>query len=140
MILYADSDSIFFGLTRNLLCTFNICWVSTAVVIVKNDVMLLVFTRKVLELGFFTCFFNKSLIKCEKFISCLMQQSKDTENEQKPRCSSCIAIEPTISKFCYSSYLLITLHNLETFLSLLLLSHSTIETFTNPLIFLEILW
>ena len=134
MILYADSDSIFFGLTRNLLCIFNICWVSTAVVIVKNDVMLLVFTRKVLELGFFTCFFNKSLIKCEKFISCLMQQSKDMENEQKPRCSSCIAIEPTISKFWHSS----TLHSLKILLSLLFLSHPTFSDFYQPAI--GILW
>ena len=38
--------------------------------------------------------FNKSLIKCEKIGFCLMQYSKKYKNDQKPRCSSCIAIEP----------------------------------------------
>ena len=43
---------------------------------------------------FFQMFFNKSLIKCEKFVSCLMQHSKNIENYQKPISLSCIATEP----------------------------------------------
>ena len=50
--LHADSDWIIFGLTTNLLYVLGICWVSTAVVLVKNDVLLLVPTVKVLQLGF----------------------------------------------------------------------------------------
>ena len=48
--LKADSDCIIFGLTANLLCI--LCWVSTAVVLLKNDVLLLRPTGKVLEFGF----------------------------------------------------------------------------------------
>ena len=54
---HADIDSKIFGLTTNLLCIFDNCWVSTAVVLVKNDVLLLVPTGKVLELVFFQMFF-----------------------------------------------------------------------------------
>ena len=36
--LYGDSDWIIYGLTTSLLCTFDICWVFTAVELVKNDV------------------------------------------------------------------------------------------------------
>ena len=50
--LHADSDWIIFGLTTNLLCIIDICWVSTAVVLVKNDVLLLVPTGNVLAFGF----------------------------------------------------------------------------------------
>ena len=53
---HGDSDSIVFGLATSLLCIFDICWVSTAVVLVKNDVLLLVPIGKVLELGFPKCF------------------------------------------------------------------------------------
>ena len=67
-------DSIIFGLTTHLLCIFDICGVSTAVVPVKNDVC----SSATLELRtwFSQIFINKSLIKCEKFVSCLMQYSK----------------------------------------------------------------
>ena len=44
--LIKQIDSIIFRLTTNLLCIFDICWVSTAVVLVKNDVLLLVPTGK----------------------------------------------------------------------------------------------
>ena len=36
--LIKQVDSIIFGLTNNLLYIFDICWVSTAVVPVKNDI------------------------------------------------------------------------------------------------------
>ena len=88
--LHCDKDRIIFVLTTSLLCIFNICWVSTAVVLVKDDVLFLVSTEKVFELAFPKCFFNKSLIKCGKIVSC----RKNMENDKKPRCSSCIAIEP----------------------------------------------
>ena len=73
--LHANSDSIIFDLTTNLLCIFIICWVSTAVVPVKNNVLLLAH-RKSLRTCFFQMLFNKSLIKCEKIVSWLMQYSK----------------------------------------------------------------
>ena len=91
--MHSDSSWIIFGLTTNLLCIFDICWVPTAVVLVKNDVLLLVPTGEVLELGFPKCFFNKSLIKWGKIVSCLMQYSKKCGNDQKLRCSSSIATE-----------------------------------------------
>ena len=50
--LYADSDWIIFGLTTNLFYFLDIFWVSTAIVLAKNDVLFLVITGKVLELGF----------------------------------------------------------------------------------------
>ena len=91
--MHSDSSWIIFGLTTNLLCIFDICWVPTAVVLAKNDVLLLVPTGEVLELGFPKCFFNKSLIKWGKIVSCLMQYSKKCGNDQKLRCSSSIATE-----------------------------------------------
>ena len=54
--LHADSDLINFGLTTNLLCIFDIYLLPTAVVLFKNDVLPLVPTWKVLELGFLKCF------------------------------------------------------------------------------------
>ena len=54
--LHGESDGIVFGLTSSLLCIFDICWVSTEVVLAKNDVLLLVSTGKVLKLGFPKCF------------------------------------------------------------------------------------
>ena len=69
MILHADSDPIIFGLTTNLLCIFDIWWVFTAVVLVKNDVLILMPKGKVLEFLFSIFFLNKSLIKCEKTVS-----------------------------------------------------------------------
>ena len=93
--LHGDSDWIIFGLTTSLLCIFDNCWLSTAVALVKNDVLLLLPTGKVLELGFPKYFFNKSLIECGKIVSCLMRYLKNMGNDPKPRCSSsCIATEP----------------------------------------------
>ena len=51
----ADCDWIIFGLTTNLLSIFDICWMFTVVVLVKN-VLHLVPTGKVLELGCPKCF------------------------------------------------------------------------------------
>ena len=64
--LYGDSDWIIFGLTTSLLCIFEICWVSTAVALVKNDVLLLVPTGKVLELSFPKNFLIKAWLSVEK--------------------------------------------------------------------------
>ena len=61
LFLHADSDSIIFGLATNLLCIFDIWRVSSTVVFIKNDGLLPVPTRKVLELDFSKSFFNKKL-------------------------------------------------------------------------------
>ena len=53
---HANSDWIIFCLTTNMLCIFDICWVSTAPVLINNDVLLVVSTGKVLKLGFSKCF------------------------------------------------------------------------------------
>ena len=119
------------GLTTSLFWIFDICWVSTAAVLVKNDVLFLVPTGRVLKLGFTECFFKKSLIKCGKIVSC----QKNTANDQKPRCSFCMANEPpqfqnfgippiwsslsTTWKYCYPYYCFLT---------------PQFQTFTNPLI------
>ena len=58
--LNVDSDWIIYGLTTSLISIFDIYWVSTAVVLVKNDVLLLVPIGKVLELGFSKCFLIKA--------------------------------------------------------------------------------
>ena len=50
-----DLCMLIFDLITNLLCIFHICWMPTANVLVKN-VLLLVLTGKVLELGFPKCF------------------------------------------------------------------------------------
>ena len=49
LYLHADSE-------WNLLCIFDICLVSTAFVLVKNDILLLVPTEKFLEIHFSQCF------------------------------------------------------------------------------------
>ena len=63
--LYGDSDWIIFGLTTSLLPIFDICLVFTAVVLFKNDILLLVPTGKVLELGFLKSFLMKA---CGKIV------------------------------------------------------------------------
>ena len=54
------------GFTTSLLCVFDICWVSTAVVRVKNDVLFLMPTGKVLKLGFPECFLIKAWLSVER--------------------------------------------------------------------------
>ena len=58
-------------LLEGCFCIFHICWVSTAVALVKN-VLLLVTTGKALGCSLPNVF-NKSLIKCGKIVSCLMK-------------------------------------------------------------------
>ena len=123
--LHADSDWIVLGFTTNLLCIFQICWMATAIILFQN-VLFLAPTRKALVPPYA---FNKSLIKCGKIVSCLMQYSKKFGNDQKPRCSSCIVTETTIRKLCHLSYMVITLHNLMILLCLLLHSHPKILNF-----------
>ena len=55
------------GLTTSLLCIFDICWVSTPAVLVKNDILFLVLTEKVFELGFPKCFLIKAWLSVERF-------------------------------------------------------------------------
>ena len=57
------------GLTTSLLCIFDICWVSTAVVLVTNDVLFVVPTGKNLELGFPKCFLIKGWLSVERLFS-----------------------------------------------------------------------
>ena len=64
--LYGDSDWIIFGLTTGLLPIFDICLVFTAVVLFKNDILLLVPTGKVLELGFLKSFLMKAWLSVER--------------------------------------------------------------------------
>ena len=92
--LHADSDSTIFSLTTNLLCIFDIRWVSTAVLLVKNEAWLLVPTGKVLELGFSKCFLTKSCLSVKRLFPVYCNTQKNVENDQKPSSSSCIAIEP----------------------------------------------
>ena len=94
-----------FGLTTSLLYIFDICWVTTTIVLVKNDMLSVVPTGKVLELGFPEFFFNKSLIKYEKVFSVW----KNMGSDQKPRCSFCMAIEP--HKFKILAFLLYGYHS-----------------------------
>ena len=54
---------------------------------------------------FFPNAFSKSFDKCGKILPCLMQYSKNMENDQKPRCSSCIVIEPHNFKICHPQYM-----------------------------------
>ena len=64
---------------------FYICWVSTAVVFVKNDALLLVPTEKVLHLGFLNAF-SKSLIEYAKIcFLCNPILEKDMGIDQKPK-------------------------------------------------------
>ena len=78
------------GLNTSPLCIFDIFWVSTAVVLVENDVLFVVSTRKVLELDFPEYFLIKAWLNVER----LSPVEKNMWNDQKRRCSSCMAIEP----------------------------------------------
>ena len=75
--LHGDSDWIIFCLTTSLLCISENCWMSTAVVLVKNDILLIVATGMVLELDFLKWFLIKAYIKCVKIVSCPMQYWKN---------------------------------------------------------------
>ena len=124
--LHCDSD--LFGLTTSLLCIFDIYWVSTAVVLVKNDVLFLVPTGKVLELGFLICNLMKAWLSVER----LLPVKRIWEMTKNLGAHPAWLLNPTISKFWHSSYMVITCHNLKILLSLLLLSHPTISNFYQP--------
>ena len=86
-----------------LLCIFDICRMLNAVVLVKNDVLLLVSKWNVLNL-IFSNPFNKSLIKCGKIVFCLMQSPQKYGKWPETGAQSALSLNPTISKFCLSSY------------------------------------
>ena len=115
------------GLITNLLCIFDICWVSAAVVLVKN-VLFLVPTGKVLELGFPKCFLIKDWFSVER----LFPVEKIWEMTKNLGAHPAWLLNPTISKFWHSSYMVVTLHNLKILLSFLLLFHPTISNFYQP--------
>ena len=123
--LLSDSNWIILGLTTSLLCIFDICCVSTAVVLVKNNVLLLVPIRKNFRTWFSQMFLIKAWKNCEKIVCYLyFNTRKNMGNDQKPRCSSCIAIEshnfkilafllygyhiPRLKKYCYPCYCFLT--------------------------------
>ena len=81
------------SLTTNLFCIFEICWVPTAVLLVKNDVLLLVPTGNVLELPFSKCFLIKAWLGVKRLFPVWCNTRKNIGKDQKPRCSSCMAIE-----------------------------------------------
>ena len=86
-----------------LLCIFDICRMLNAVALVKNDVLLLVSKWNVLNL-IFSNPFNKSLIKCGKIVFCLMQSPPKYGKWPETGAHSALSLNPTISKFCLSSY------------------------------------
>ena len=116
------------GLTTSLLCIFDICWVSTAVVLVKNDVLFVVPTGKVLELGFPECFLIRAWLSVDGFFPF----KKIWETTKNLGTHPAWLLNPTISKFWHSSYMVITLYNLKILLSVLLFSHPTISNFYQP--------
>ena len=73
--LYADSDWIAFGWTTNLFYVLDIFWVSAAIVLVK---MMFCFysPQEYFQNLVFPNAFNRSLIKCGKIVSYLMQYLK----------------------------------------------------------------
>ena len=113
------------GLTTSLLCIFDICWVSTPAVLVKNDILFLVLTEKVFELGFPKCFLIKAWLSVERFFPI----EKIWEMTKNLGAHPSWLLKPTISKFWHSSYMVVTLRNLKILLYLLLLSHPTFSNF-----------
>ena len=83
---------------------------------------------------FFQMVFNKSLIKCEKFVSCLMQYSK--KYGKWPETYVLILHSSWTHNFKIFSFLLygITLHNLKILLSLHCILTPQFQIFNNLLI------
>ena len=123
--MHCDCDWIIFDFTTSLICIFDIFWVSIAVLLFKNDVFLLVPLGKVLELGFHKCLLTKAWLNVER----LFPVKKIWKMTRNLAAYPAWLLSPTISKFWYSSYMVITLHNFKILLSLLLLSHPTISNF-----------
>ena len=119
--MHCDSDWITFELTTSLLSIFDICWVSAAVVLVKN-VLLLVPTGKVREFDFPKYFLIKARWSVEKFLH--VEKLWDTARHLGAY--PAWLLNSTISKFWHSTNMVITLHNSKILISLLLLSHPTI--------------
>ena len=81
---------------------------------------------------FFQTFFNKSLIKFENFASCHAILGKIWEMTRNLSAHPAQLLNPTISKFCHSSYMvIITLHNSKILLSLHCFLTPQFQTFTN---------
>ena len=121
-------NDFFTGLTTSLLCIFDICWVATVVVLVKNDVLFVLRTGKVLRLGFLKCFLMKAWLSVER----LFPFEKIWETTKNLGAHPVWLLNPTILRLWHSSYMVITLHNLKILLSLLLLSHPTISNLYQP--------
>ena len=84
---------------------------------------------------FFQMFFNKSLMKCEKFVSCLMQYLEKYGKWPETYVFILYSYWIPISKFCHSSYMvIITLYNSKILLSLHCFFTPQLQTFTNLLI------
>ena len=94
LFLHADNDWIIFALTTSLLCIFDICLLSIAVVPFPQE--------KSSNLVSPTAF-NKILIKFGKIIFCLMQYLKKYGKWPETWCSSCIDIETHYFKVRHSS-------------------------------------
>ena len=97
-----------------------------AVIIVKN-ILFLVPTGKV-RTFFPKCFLIKAWLSVEK----LFPVEKIWKMARNLGAHPAWLLNPTISKFWHSSYMVITFHNLKILLSLLLLSHPTISNFNQP--------
>ena len=78
-LLHGDSDWIIFDLTTSLFCILDICWVSTIVVLVKNDVFLPVPIGKILRTWFSKMLLINAWLSVEKSVPCLIQNSKKYE-------------------------------------------------------------
>ena len=89
------------------------------VALFKNDILLVLtwFSKMLLINAWLTV---------ERIFPVLCNTQKIREMTRNLGARSAWLLKPTISKFCHSSYMVITLQNLKILLSLLLLSHPTI--------------
>ena len=129
---HADNHWIIFGLTTNLICIFDICWVSTAVALVKNDFSSSTH-RKSFRTWFSQMLLTKAWLSVERLFPVSCNTQKYMENNQKRRCSSYIVTEPynfKILSFLPHGYH--TPHCENITLSLLLLSHPIISKIYQP--------
>ena len=131
--LHVDSDLIIFGFTTNLLCLLDICWVFNVVVLVKYLLWCFVASahRRSFRTWFSQTFSIKAWLGVERLFSYFLLE-KIWEMTRNLNVHPAQLLNPTISKFCHFSYMVITLCNLNILLSLLLLSHPTISNLTNP--------
>ena len=105
------------------------CLGSTKVVLVKNDVLLLVPTRKILELVFPKYLLLK-LDEVWKFCFISNAILKRLREMTRNLCTHPAWLSnPTISRFCHPPYIVIIPHNFKILLFLPRLSHPTIWKF-----------